>query len=58
MTGIRWTCPSIDQLGKLVRRHIPEPDRTKALAVLEEIRADNTALGAAAATASRTREDT
>ena len=48
MTLPGWTCPSLDRLARLVRRHVPEPDRTAALATIEGVRADHILLRAAA----------
>lgn len=48
MTGVGWSCGDIDRAIRIVRRHVPEPDRSVALLSLEKARAVNVALRAAA----------
>jgi hypothetical protein len=48
VTGPGWSCPDIDRVIRIVRRHAPEPDQSVALLSLERIRAVNVALRAAA----------
>jgi hypothetical protein len=47
--GTPWTCPAIDRLLRLARRHLPEPDRSAAVLDLETLRAHHILLRAAAA---------
>ncbi len=33
-----WTCPALDRLGELIAAHVPEPERTDALLMIEALR--------------------
>lgn len=33
-----WTCPILDRLGELIESHVPEPERTDALIMIEALR--------------------
>lgn len=43
-----WTCPGLDRLAATIRRHVPEPERSEALAEVERQRLANVRLRAAA----------
>jgi hypothetical protein len=48
VTGVRWTCPDLDRVARILKRHAPEPDRSVGLLSVERLRADHIALRAAA----------
>lgn len=43
-----WTCPALDRLAATLRRHVPEPERSEALAEVERLRLAHIRLRAAA----------
>lgn len=43
-----WTCPGIDRVAEIVRRHVRGPDRSAALLDLERLRLAHVRLRAAA----------
>jgi hypothetical protein len=43
-----WTCPGLDRLARVIRRHVPEPDQAAALLTLEQLRLDHALLREAA----------
>lgn len=40
------TCPDIDRIKRMIRKYVPEPEKTKGLAIMEELREDNVQLRA------------
>lgn len=48
MTGTPYTCPDLDRVARVVRRHVPEPDLSVALLSIERLRGWHIALRAAA----------